>query len=1765
MKKSKGSEDNEAVIDEDKQDKDKVANEESPPDTAGDDSDAKDESLTWDVTKAQACVEQLLDLFPDMTLEKARSLLELVCDDYIDDSEVLQTSAANATLAKVFNDPKHAKAKNAGGDSLDNFLPLLTDLRAEAKAWKKEQRDARRKGDAAAAKKASVSDGLITDLKARYAGEQKRQKQAENARQDTLLRLQAIEASRDQLSGQVAEAYKKAKKSDEKVEKLKTQVKVFKESKVVGVDGSEGQKMAMQADLDSFRNHMQSQVDRLTIDVETRLEEASKQQTNVLLQMSEQIARAVAAETSAQANRIEQMFGAVMAAQASSTQLLTKESNQDKEVTHLGTTTTPALLAPDVHELRRIEANGRRLLQVLIMARDRQRIAYTHNAFAAFKAHTQESIIIEMSTRSGIYKNASNYASMEGDGYVLVSHNITQLAAKLSTMAEHMEHKSEPDYTLGFTVSRDIHFDKHGNIIVPAHVEPLIFREQGYGSSTPTGSRHEQRKQKAKKRREGSNQHPTLAELTPNDSEPDTSSGGHRSAESGDDLDPEDQPPGTVQKSSGTEGFSLDELLALEAEDGKGHKEEEEDEEGSDTSVYLQVEDEDMVNETTLQLPPKCHLHQVGTLRIKQKADWALPLAESILKAEASFLANKKVAPRLRSAVEKRWEEAPVRKELTPTMRASIVEWDKEASMKGKHKSRRLSMEQYEQEAWDEWTPSTMQEPKTNIYLKTWPNRTTMQVFNTLRSKLTYEAMLLKSRGATQSWHERARPFHDGTVNIQRLAEFAQEHLGLPIGDPEYENSGGDYPNDPLPTHDGLTKWDYCRTIWIRLRKLSFDSKGILIVKPMQSRAKKEDVNDEKKNASKEVLKKKEEKVDKPADEPDIEDAADPGADEDSLSLSDDEKEAAEIERAARRAAKQEIAARTKRRQTLHEKELQSERDSLRDENKQLKDGIRVADNKLDSVDRQKLPLLERQAATGYKSGNEFRTTAKGNRYTSHQMIAHILGHAKNAQGKPREKKYKSVANDMQIVKELLEGEMEHARNAGRPMFKTNDDEWAAAVMERFWIAWGKRYPSAPPESRLETSRHEWHSEWADMIFWYGQSPEDMLDSLLAMQARAVKLKIACTNEHIKTKFRRLVLPKTTAFTTGKPPDIAAVFATPGVELTQNHIAEWYGGADLDQEQALTAVRNKQHLADIRMGIDEDSFLDAKGMLGPLPVRYRNAKYGVKRSNKKKNESASVEQAEQAESEREGAGAECGSVDYAAAVGATGELPQSLKDYIDSRLTALAAQKPQSSKTPRASGPNGKIMPWDTQPTKDQYKEHYVTYQGDTMCPFPSVYHNLEPYRAQMKKLGKQSCACVQGYDINTGDARGDDYTQQATPSERKRVWKIFKAIEDESSEQWNATPRSDVGARERIRQLAREQRYEEKLKVIRHWQSIKQAKQQGGRSSASSEVDTSAVQRPPAPQQVPVQAATVPPAPAPARDTMNDVDDGERMTEQDAGEMSTILELDSVDHPPSLCVNPTCSSCPVPRTAWNDGDTIHIPLPPAGAHSSDATERDTESPGKGRQNGKGKVKGKGKGKGSKRGKRRRSPLPRTDAHTSDATERDAGSIEKGKGKKAKNMDGGQAKAPVISNVVKVTTPAPSSLREIQQATLGFSTPFDASSLEYENRMKSLVKEELQKNEGDLPDDLACWLQQQTTAMHIECMEGLDKLASLREEERQQAQRLLEYPALPSSAQGSGWTTVTRNKKKSNSARTRRTSTDKQLIKHSTDSFAAQLAAYGGI
>jgi hypothetical protein len=62
------------------------------------------------------------------------------------------------------------------------------------------------------------------------------------------------------------------------------------------------------------------------------------------------------------------------------------------------------------------------------------------------------------------------------------------------------------------------------------------------------------------------------------------------------------------------------------------------------------------------------------------------------------------------------------------------------------------------------------------------------------------------------------------------------------------------------------------------------------------------------------------------------------------------------------------------------------------------------------------------------------------------------------------------------------------------------------------------------------------------VIFWYTQSPDDMLDSLLEMEATAVELRTPCTHDDVKSMFSTPVLPKTPGFATGKPSAIAKVF-----------------------------------------------------------------------------------------------------------------------------------------------------------------------------------------------------------------------------------------------------------------------------------------------------------------------------------------------------------------------------------------------------------------------------------------------------------------------------------------------------------------------------------------------------------------------------------------------------------------------------------------------
>jgi hypothetical protein len=269
---------------------------------------------------------------------------------------------------------------------------------------------------------------------------------------------------------------------------------------------------------------------------------------------------------------------------------------------------------------------------------------------------------------------------------------------------------------------------------------------------------------------------------------------------SDDEENPEDLPRGTPSKAK--VGLSVRELLDQEADDGEGN--EEDDEEEARSSDYEANSDDDLIDEKDLLLPPKHHLHLIGESRIKCTSEWSIGFLEQLRKAQEEWSATGKMKPSTKKGLTKAWEKAVPIQPLNEKQQGLLDEWNEEASMQGKHSARRLSMEQIESEVWDYWSPSTMAEPRCSIFLK--KEKTVWQAINMVRSKLTYESRLLKTRGVESKWHNRARPFFSGGVDVERLATFAGNICGLPLGDAEAADEEGFFPNDPLPSHNGLSK-----------------------------------------------------------------------------------------------------------------------------------------------------------------------------------------------------------------------------------------------------------------------------------------------------------------------------------------------------------------------------------------------------------------------------------------------------------------------------------------------------------------------------------------------------------------------------------------------------------------------------------------------------------------------------------------------------------------------------------------------------------------------------------------------------------------------------------------------------------------------------------------------------------------------------------------------------------------------------------------------
>jgi hypothetical protein len=152
----------------------------------------------------------------------------------------------------------------------------------------------------------------------------------------------------------------------------------------------------------------------------------------------------------------------------------------------------------------------------------------------------------------------------------------------------------------------------------------------------------------------------------------------------------------------------------------------------------------------------------------------------------------------------------------------------------------------------------------------------------------------------------------------------------------------------------------------------------------------------------------------------------------------------------------------------MHELELKkrlAEEEGTVDE---LRREVDTTDSKLSGKNRHELPTLSMDRHDGYKSGKNFRTTARGSRYTDHQIIAHLVALGEKQDGAKVSKNGEKVGRMMKKVQSAMEGVMRSRREEGKKTRNTNDDEWATEVIKQFWEKREKRFGDGPPAARLE-------------------------------------------------------------------------------------------------------------------------------------------------------------------------------------------------------------------------------------------------------------------------------------------------------------------------------------------------------------------------------------------------------------------------------------------------------------------------------------------------------------------------------------------------------------------------------------------------------------------------------------------------------------------------------------------------------------------------
>jgi hypothetical protein len=389
--------------------------------------------------------------------------------------------------------------------------------------------------------------------------------------------------------------------------------------------------------------------------------------------------------------------------------------------------------------------------------------------------------------------------------------------------------------------------------------------------------------------------------------------------------------------------------------------------------------------------------------------------------------------------------------------------------------------------------------------------------------------------------------------------------------------------------------------------------------------------------------------------------------------------------------------------------------------------------------------------------------------------------------------------------------------------YTLGSEEVAQETMERFWVKWAEDLGDGPVESRLEVKQDRWENVWRNTKFWYGMSPEQMLAMLERLQAEAWEIDWECSDERLKKHFIKLILPLKPGFNNSRPKWVEVLVATKGAKLNGTILRKWYDEFQLDSSKPLNDKCNKDFLTGENMDPDGPSMKNQSGVMGPVPSWRRTVELGFppgssSRRMKKRSSSDSVE--------RNG-GLESAATDNSAQLAAM-------------QLELIKLREQANRGTERQGKPQGKNAPidlikepWRGAVSQAQYAKHWRVYPGDNLCPFYAVYCNLPAALAQQKKLNKSVCNCIGGYVLATGQQKNEDYTAQATPQERRKVYSDLKAMDQAKEKACEGL--ADYDALREIRVVYSEKRRQYKLAVIKRWQSQKQAG--GGKKLASSAV----------------------------------------------------------------------------------------------------------------------------------------------------------------------------------------------------------------------------------------------------------------------------------------------------------------------------------------